>query len=195
MTACFLIPTSRVRLGYALAKHFFLSRIDVVAAPSIWGAGLAQWVAYFLEPRRPVIYARHNDDGGYYFTPGPEYLDGKRVLIIDNLILTGGTIQEFRSCDSAAGGTPVSVGALADLSGLDYPINVYGLLNDVLGLFDPERSSGPGSGDRRRRSRILGSRSPGSGEEGIDTARSTCYDARTIEYPCAHQERWRVPAL
>jgi adenine/guanine phosphoribosyltransferase-like PRPP-binding protein len=125
------------RLGYALAKHFFLSRIDVVAAPSIWGAGLAQWVAYFLEPRRPVIYARHIEDDGYYFTPGPEYLDGKRVLIIDNLILTGGTIQDFVHAISAAGGTPVSVGALADLSGLDYPINVYGLLNDVLGLFDP----------------------------------------------------------
>ncbi|MEZ4520447.1 MAG: hypothetical protein R3A46_02225 [Thermomicrobiales bacterium] len=113
------------RLGYSLAKQFFLTRVDVVAAPSIWGAGLAQWVAYFLQPRRPVIYARQNDDG-YKFTPGPEYLDGKRVLIIDNLILTGATIQNFLQAITAVGGTPMAVGALADLSGLEYPIEILG---------------------------------------------------------------------
>ena len=124
------------RLGYGLAKQFFLTRVDVVAAPSIWGAGLAQWVAYFLEPRKPVIYARFHDDG-YQFTPGPEYLDGKRVLVIDNLILTGSTIQDFVQAISAAGGTPIAIGALADLSGLEYPIEVHGLLNSVVELFDP----------------------------------------------------------
>ena len=126
------------RLGYALAKQFFLTRVDVVAAPSIWGAGLAQWVAYFLQPRKPVIYARISDDGGYQFSPGPEYLDGRRILVIDNLILTGGTAQDFVRALAAEGGTPVAVGALADLSGLDYPIEVHGLLNDALELFDPD---------------------------------------------------------
>ncbi len=124
------------RLGYALAKEFFLTRVDVVASPSIWGAGLAQWVAYFLEPRKPVIYARGKGDG-YEFTPGPESLDGKRVLVIDNLILTGGTIQHFVQEITAVGGTPIAIGALADLSGLEYPIEVHGLLNNVVELFDP----------------------------------------------------------
>lgn len=124
------------RLGYALAKEFFLTRVDVVAAPSIWGAGLAQWVAYFLEPRRPVIYARYSDDG-YQFTPGPEYLDGKRVLVIDNLILTGSTMQSFLQEITGAGGTPMAVGVLADLSGLEYPIEIFGLLNEVVELFHP----------------------------------------------------------
>jgi orotate phosphoribosyltransferase len=125
------------RLGYALAKEFFLTRSDVVAAPSIWGAGLAQWVAYFLEPRRPVIYAR-NGDRGYHFTPGPEYIDGKRVLVIDNLILTGSTMQDFVQAITSVGGTPIAVGALADLSGLEFPIRVTGLLNDVLDIFHPD---------------------------------------------------------
>ena len=35
------------RMGYAIAKHYFLNRADVVATPSVWGAGLAQWVGYF----------------------------------------------------------------------------------------------------------------------------------------------------
>lgn len=133
------------RLGYSLAKEFFLTRVDVVAAPSIWGAGLAQWVAYFLEPRKPVIYARGNGDG-YYFSPGPEYLDGKRVLVIDNLILTGGTIQHFVQEITSVGGTPVAIGALADLSGLEYPIEVCGLLNNLVELFDPENPPAHASG-------------------------------------------------
>lgn len=133
------------RLGYALAKEFFLTRSDVVAAPSIWGAGLAQWVAYFLEPRRPVIYAR-NGDSGYHFTPGAEYIDGKRVLIIDNLILTGSTMQDFVQAITAVGGTPIAFGALADLSGLEYPIRVCGLLNNVLEIFHPDNPPPHASG-------------------------------------------------
>ncbi|HLT21018.1 MAG TPA: hypothetical protein VKZ96_16290 [Thermomicrobiales bacterium] len=125
------------RLGYALAKEFFLIRSDIVATPSIWGAGLAQWVAYFLEPRRPVVYARE-ENGAYAFTPGPEYLEGKRVLIIDNLILTGSTMTRFVQAVAAAGGVPIAVGTLADLSGLEYPIQVFGLLNDVVELFHPD---------------------------------------------------------
>jgi hypothetical protein len=55
------------KMGYAIAKHFFLSRIDIVAAPSVWGAGLAQWVGFFLDPRRPVIYPTPSN-GHYTFT-------------------------------------------------------------------------------------------------------------------------------
>lgn len=133
------------RLGYGLAKHFFLSRADIVAAPSIWGAGLAQWVAYFMEPRRPIIYARQENQH-YLFTPGAEDINGKRVLVIDNLILTGGTTTRFVQEIAKAGGTPIGVGALADLSGLEYPIDVVGLLNDELQIFDPDRHPDTGAG-------------------------------------------------
>ncbi len=60
------------------------------------------------------------------------------MLIIDNLILTGATIADFVQAVSAAGGIPVAIGTLADLSGLDYPIRVFGLLNDVVELFHPD---------------------------------------------------------
>ena len=50
-------PTRRESHGYAVAKAFFIEKVDVVASPSIWGGGLAQWVAYFLQPRASVVYA------------------------------------------------------------------------------------------------------------------------------------------
>ena len=133
------------RLGYILAKRFFLVRSDVVATPSIWGAGLAQWVSYFLEPRRPVIYARTNDDK-FTFTPGTESIEGKRVLVIDNLILTGTTMRNFVQAITRAGGTPVAVGTLANLSGMEFPIDVVGILDDELDIFDPKQNPEKGSG-------------------------------------------------
>jgi len=126
------------KMGYAIAKHFSLSRIDIVAAPSVWGAGLAQWVGFFLDPRRPVIYPIP-DNGHYTFTESSKaMIDGKRVLVIDNLILSGKTAQELVQTITANGGTPIAIGALADLSGIDFPITVYGLLNDYLDIHSPE---------------------------------------------------------
>jgi len=123
------------RMGYAIAKHYFLSRADVVATPSVWGAGLAQWVGYFLEPRQPVVYPT----GGLDFSDVARgQIQGKRVLIIDNLVLSGKTVQEFVQAVARAEGRPLGVGALADFSGIEFPIPVFGLLNDSLGIYNPD---------------------------------------------------------
>jgi orotate phosphoribosyltransferase len=125
------------RMGYALARHFFLNRIEVVASPSVWGAGLAQWVGFFLEPRRPVVYATPSN-GDYSFSEAAtQALSGKRVLVVDNLILTGRTTQDFVRLISRSEGTPIGIGALADFSGIEFPIPTFGLLNSSLELRRP----------------------------------------------------------
>lgn len=125
------------RMGYAISREFFLNRADVIAAPSVWGAGLAQWVGFFLDPRRPVIYSA-TQDGLYTFPEASKGLiDGKRVLIVDNLVLSGRTGRDFVSAITSNGGTPIGIGALADLSGLDFQVPVFGLLNDWLEIHDP----------------------------------------------------------
>jgi orotate phosphoribosyltransferase len=126
------------RMGYAIAKHFFLSRADLIATPSVWGAGLAQWVGFFLDPRRPVVYPTPTESGVMLSQASADAIDGKRVLVIDNLILTGRTIQEFVREIGKAGGTPIGIGALADLSGISFPIQVFGLLNGSLEIYRPE---------------------------------------------------------
>src|SRR5215212_1012099 len=50
-------PHFASRLGYAIAKRFFVDHMETVATPSIWGAGLAQWVGYFLEPKAKIVDA------------------------------------------------------------------------------------------------------------------------------------------
>lgn len=125
------------RMGYGLAKHFFLTRCEVVAAPSVWGAGLAQWVGFFLDPNRPVVYSV-NQSGQYVFSDNARGLiDGRRVLVIDNLILTGKTTQDFVSAIESGGGTPIGLGALADFSGIEFSVPALGLLNPWLDIHAP----------------------------------------------------------
>lgn len=125
------------RMGYAISRHFFLNRIDVVASPSVWGAGLAQWIGYFFDPSRPVIYSRPEGEAFIFADAAKQAVDGKRVLVVDNLILSGKTVQDFVRAISANGGTPIGIGALADLSGIEFPIPSHGLLNEWLDIHDP----------------------------------------------------------
>lgn len=106
-------PAAASRMGYALAKSFFTSKIDTVAAPSIWGAGLAQWVAYFLEPRAKVVYSTPMADGSRRIADNlHELITGQRVLLVDNLMLSGETIQHLDSDITALGGEVVGIGCL-----------------------------------------------------------------------------------
>lgn len=126
------------RMGYAIARHYFLNRVDVIATPSVWGAGLAQWVGFFLDPRRSVVYPTPSDGTVTLSDSAREMIAGKRVLIVDNLILSGKTIQDFVRTVDSSGGTPIGIAALADISGREFTIPVLGLLNEWLDIYDPK---------------------------------------------------------
>jgi len=124
-------PAAASRMGYALAKAFFTAKIDTVAAPSIWGAGLAQWVAYFLEPRARVVYSTPMPDGTRQIAENLHHLiAGKRLLLVDNLLLSGETMQHLDGDITALGGEVLGIGCL--WAGNELEINshqVFGLLN------------------------------------------------------------------
>ena len=131
-------PEFASHLGYLLAKHAFLDKIDTVASPSIWGAGLAQWIAYFLEPKAKVISATPID-GEITVAPGLEgHIRGRRVLLVDNIIITGITLGRFGDRLEAMDATIVGVCTLwnsADVEIQGYP--VHGVLNAMNPAFAP----------------------------------------------------------
>jgi orotate phosphoribosyltransferase len=148
-------PRAASHMGYALAKAFFTEKIDTVAAPSIWGAGLAQWVAYYLDPQASVVYASANPSGGLTIADNlTPFLDGRRVLLVDNVTISGQTVETFARVVQERGGSVVGVGTLWDGAGLsDRSWPVVGLLNQRYPAFAPDacpscRSSGqPGTTD------------------------------------------------
>lgn len=130
-------PEIASKMGYALAKRFFTEHVETVAAPSIWGAGLAQWVGYFLEPRAKVVYPTPGTDGVLSVA---EHLvgqiAGKRVLLIDNLVMTGDTMRRFAETIDKLDATVLGIGTLwntAEAEILTHPVT--GLLNAVYEAF------------------------------------------------------------
>ncbi len=118
------------RMGYALAKKFFTAHIDTVAAPSIWGAGLAQWVAYFLEPKAKVVYATPRDGMPTIADNLRDLIEERRVLVIDNLVISGETMTRFTGLVEALNAQVIGIGTLWNSSD---PViaghDVFGLLN------------------------------------------------------------------
>jgi adenine/guanine phosphoribosyltransferase-like PRPP-binding protein len=120
-------------MGYAISRVFFGNKVDTVASPSIWGAGLAQWVAYFLEPRAKVVYATPMADGQRKIAENlHSMISGKRVLLVDNLIISGETMGWLSSEIERLGGEVIGATSLWDTLEL-FPgsLQTVSLLNDL----------------------------------------------------------------
>ena len=144
-------PGAASRMGYALAKQFFTAHIETVAAPSIWGAGLAQWVAYFLEPRAKVVYATPNSGVPTIAGNLHDLIAGHRILVIDNLVISGETIARFAELLKEHDGEVIGLGTLWNSSD---PViaghKVFGLLNARIAAYTTDacpRCRGRGAAD------------------------------------------------
>ena len=110
----------------AMAQPFVGQRIDTVAGPTIGGVILAQWVAHALSAteNRPIMacYAEeHVADGtkNSYFGRGYEqWIHGRRVLIVEDILNTGGSAKLVVDAVRAAGGEPVAISALCNRGGV-----------------------------------------------------------------------------
>lgn len=125
-------PEFASHLGYAMAKRFFTRHIDTVATPSIWGAGVAQWIAYFLEPRARIVHATPIDGQPTVAPVLEDLIRDKRILLCDNLIMTGQTMTQFVPAIQSLGGVIVGLATVWN-SGAEsiQGIPVFGLLNTL----------------------------------------------------------------
>jgi orotate phosphoribosyltransferase len=107
--------TSRVLTG--LSERLDADRIDVVVGPTTGGILLAFELGRQLD--RPTAYAERADDGSTRreFRRGTTFEAGARILVIDDILTTGGSIRE--TLDALAGHpvTVTGVAVLVDRSG------------------------------------------------------------------------------
>ena len=142
-------PIAASRMGYALAKRFFTDHVATVASPSIWGAGLAQWVAYFLDPKAKVVYASRHGDRLRIADNIVPLIEGQRVLLIDNLVISGETMTELEATVEAMGAEVVGLGTLWNSA--DPVIGgrpVFGLLNTRYDAYPPDQCPLCAAGDQ-----------------------------------------------
>lgn len=88
--------------------------IDVVAAPALGGIILSTWTAYHLSKLKGKeilgVYTEKNAEQNQVFTRGYDKLvQGKNVLVIEDLTQTGGSVKKVIDSVRAAGGNVVNV--------------------------------------------------------------------------------------
>lgn len=109
-------PRETERLCAAIAEWAREFDVETVAGPTTGGIILAHEVARQLGLR--AVYAERADVGrGRAFRRGFTLRPGERIAVVDDVLSTGGSLQETMDAVRAAGATVACAAVLADRSG------------------------------------------------------------------------------
>ena len=107
-------PLETSEVGRLFAEKYRDLDIDVVAAPALGGIILSTWTAFHLSEMKGKeilgVYAEKMPDKSMAFTRGYDKLiSGKKVLVIEDLATTGGSVKKVVELVRQTGGEVVSV--------------------------------------------------------------------------------------
>lgn len=124
-------------LGRALAKDLAAYKPEVVAGPALGALIIAWEVARFLDARGLFTERK---DGEMCLRRGFTLRPGERVVVVEDVITTGGSTRETMDVLRAAGGEIVGVGAIVDRSGgrVDFGLPFHSLLSLPVETSRPE---------------------------------------------------------
>jgi orotate phosphoribosyltransferase len=111
----FQYPEHAAKLSAGLAAHFRGQRIDVCLGPALGGVILAYETARHLGCR--AMFTEREQDGKMALRRGFRLKPGERVLVLEDVVTTGGSVREVLELAGALGGELASVGAVVDRSG------------------------------------------------------------------------------
>lgn len=107
-------PTLSSRVCQALSERFLSDEVTCVAAPALGGVVVGYEVARHLGAR--AVFAEREGEKLILrraFRIGPK----DRVLVVEDVVTTGGSVEELVTLIQDSGATVVGVGALVDRSG------------------------------------------------------------------------------
>ncbi len=124
--ALYLHPETISKLCERMAQGYVPEEIDVVVGPVIGGVVLTQWVAHALNRRRTegtagetlAVFAEKGSDDvdkAFAFHRGYEqYIRDRRVLVVEDVLTTGGSARQVIELVRHHGGTVVGLSALCN---------------------------------------------------------------------------------
>lgn len=109
-----------------IARRFAGAGVEVVAGPTVGGVIMAQWTAHHLcaLTGREVLAVYAEEEPGAEvkrraFRRGYDALvAGRRVLVVEDILTTGGSVRLVVEAVRAAGGAVAGVGALCNRGGI-----------------------------------------------------------------------------
>jgi orotate phosphoribosyltransferase len=128
-------PHYTERLCRLISKHFREQRVQVVAGPTTGGIILAFEVARQLGIRG--IFAE-KEGAKRAFRRGFTIDPGERVLVVDDILTTGGSIREVIAAVQELDGSVVGVGVLVDRSEqpAEFGVPLFSCLRSMVETYD-----------------------------------------------------------
>jgi orotate phosphoribosyltransferase len=135
-------PRDAEAIGRALAERVRALRPTVVLSPALGGIVIGQEVGRALGVR--AIFAERQD-GDFVLRRGFTLSESDRVLVVEDVITTGGSTRETMQVATAAGGRVVGAAAIVDRGGgpagagsrFDVPFTA--LIEIILPTYEPDR--------------------------------------------------------
>jgi len=107
-------PETTMQLASALAERISPKKVDLVAAPAVGGIILGFAVAHILGVR--FIFSER-EAGVMTFRRSFQVPEEARVLVVEDVVTTGGSAAEVETLIRACGGSPIGVASLIDRGG------------------------------------------------------------------------------
>lgn len=108
-------PQLAQKLGQLVANLFKKERVQVVIAPAIGGIILSHEVARALGVR--ALFAERSSCGEMTMRRGFKIGKGERVLVVEDVITTGGSVRELIELVRGEGAKLAGCGCIVDRSG------------------------------------------------------------------------------
>jgi len=129
-------PSVAEMLCSSLAENFLDKEVDVVIGPAIGGIIVAHEVARRLNAK--AIFAER-EHGVFTLRRGFSISKGEKVLVVEDVVTTGGSVKEVIKLAGGCGGEVVGIGALVDRSADFSPSIPYAyLLKLNIENYEPE---------------------------------------------------------
>jgi orotate phosphoribosyltransferase len=131
-------PDIAAQLCSHIAANYGGRDIKTVIAPAIGGIVVSMEVARALGARS--IFAER-ENGKMTLRRGFEIKPGEKVLVVEDVTTTGGSIEEVIDLVRAFGAVPVGAACLVDRSGgaIDLGLDLFALVRLTVETFEPAR--------------------------------------------------------
>ncbi len=132
-------PRSVEALCADMARRFADQNIEVVLGPTTGGVLLAYEVAKNLGTRG-IFAERGENDKGRVLRRGFSISPGERVLLVDDILTTGGSVRETMEVVTEFGGNLVGIAVLADRTNgkIDFGVPLEALLKLDVVQYKPD---------------------------------------------------------
>lgn len=130
-------PFDAAKFGQAIAGHFVKERIETVASPAIGGLVIGYAVAQALNVR--FIWTERQD-GKMTLRRGFSVKKGERILVVEDVITTGGSTRECISALAQHGACVTNAASIIDRSGgaADVGVPRVSLVTMEVPVYKPE---------------------------------------------------------